>query len=77
MACTKFCTKSFICTLELAEILGISKTYVKNNGKVEIENMSSQLQASIKLLLENYENRVPDGYVVALVKKSDLVLKKD
>lgn len=38
---------------ELAGTLGVGYSYINNNGNKKIEELSSQLQASINLLIEN------------------------
>lgn len=54
---------------ELADTLGVGHSYINNNGNKKIEELSSQLQASIKLLMENKELKKEIDFYKKMIKE--------
>lgn len=55
MTLTDFRKTHNIDAKELASILGLSESFLKNNGGKNLEELSTQLQASLKIFAENKE----------------------
>lgn len=65
MTLTDFRKQHNIEAKELASMLGLSESFIKNNGGKNLNELSTQLQASLRIFDENKE-----------LKKENEILKK-
>lgn len=54
---------------ELAKLLGLSKSMIKNSGSKNIKELSKQFQASLKLLKENVKLKNENEVLKKLIKE--------